>query len=73
MKQLKLWDNENKQWLNVMSIFFNKEGNPEKITACKEGDNPLSDGWYDIKEDDLKNVAIKGCISFNEELIPKKK
>lgn len=71
MSELKIWDNHNKQWLEPMAIFFGKDGKPWKINACIPGEDPLTDGWYDLHGEDLKKVAITGGISFNKNLIPK--
>lgn len=70
MERLQLWDNHNKQWLDIMSIQFDGEGKPTRIGAIVPGDDPLSDGWYNLEGDDLDKVAIKGSINFNTELIP---
>lgn len=70
MSRLQLWDNNNKQWLEIMSIFFDKDGNPSKITAIVPGHDPIKNGWYNIEGEDLKKVAIQGTINLNTELIP---
>jgi hypothetical protein len=40
-----------------------------KIDAVKVGEDPLSDGWYDIQGEDLKKVAIIGDFEYNVELL----
>ena len=71
--KIKIWDNHNKQWLEPMSIFFGKDNTIWRITACKEGEDPLSDGWYDLQNKDLESISIIGDISFNTHLLPQKK
>lgn len=66
---MKIWDNHNKQWLEPMAIFFGIDNVIWKISACKPGENPIEDGWYDIQGDDLKKIAIVGEISLNSELL----
>ena len=67
-----IWDNHNKQWLQPMAIFFGEDGVIWKINAVKPGEDPLSDGWYDLQGDDLKKIAI--CdIKCNTKLLPKNK
>ena len=68
---IKIWDNHNKQWLEPMVINFGKEGLIWRVTACKPGEDPLSDGWYDLEGEDLKKIAITGDINMNIELLPK--
>jgi len=68
---IKIWDNHNKQWLEPMKINFGKDGIIWRVTACKPGEDPISDGWYSIIDDGLKKIAIIGDISMNVELIPK--
>lgn len=67
---IKIWDNHNQQWLEPMAIFFGKDNAICRVNACKEGDDPLSKGWYDLQGDDLKKIAIIGDINCNKELIP---
>jgi len=71
---MKIWDNHNKQWLDVTSIYFkNNESNERvvwRITAIKPGDDALSDGWYDIQGEDLNQIAIDDMVKMNTELLP---
>lgn len=55
---IKIWDNKNEQWLEPMVIFFGKDDSIWRVQACKPGDDPLSDGWYDIQGEALKNITI---------------
>jgi len=68
---LKIWDSHNSQWLEPIAIYFGKDGVICRVTACKPGDDPLSDGWYNLKGDDLKKIAIIGELKMNKELLPK--
>ena len=68
---IKIWDDHNKQWLEPMSINFDRENNICRLCACKPGDDPLSDGWYDLKGDDLSEISIVGDLNMNVELFPK--
>ena len=70
---IKIWDSRNQQWLEPMSIFFGKENTIWKIDAVKVGEDPLSDGWYDIQGEDLKKVAIIGDFEYNVELLSNSK
>ena len=70
---IKIWDSVNNQWLEPMAIFFGKENTVWKVTACKIGEDPLSDGWYDLHGDDLKKIAITGSFSWNTHLLPSTK
>lgn len=67
---IKIWDDHNKQWLEPMAIYFGKDNTIWKVTACKPGEDPLSDGWYDFVGDDLSMIAITGEFKFNENLLP---
>lgn len=67
---IKIWDNHNKQWLEPMVIYFGKDNTICNIHACIPGDDPVSDGWYDLKGDDLKKIAIVGEVNYNTELLP---
>ncbi len=67
---IKIWDNHNKQWLEPMTICFGKDNVIWKITACVPGQDPLTDGWYDLKGDDLNKIAIVGNINYNTNLLP---
>ena len=53
-----------------MAIFFGKDNTVWKVTACKIGEEPLSDGWYDLQGDDLKKIAIVGDFNWNLDLLP---
>lgn len=66
---IKIWDDYNKQWLEPIAIFFGKDNSIWRVTACKVGDDPLSNGWYDLQNEDLKKIAIIGDINWNEHLI----
>ena len=68
---IKIWDNQNKQWLDPMAIYFGKDNIISKIQACAPIPDPLSDGCYDIEGDDLKKVAIIGDINYNTDLLLK--
>lgn len=67
---IKIWDNHNQQWLEPMAIFFGKGNTVWKVTACKIGEDPLSDGWYDLQGDDLKKIAVVGDFNWNVDLLP---
>lgn len=67
---IKIWDNHNKQWLEPISIFFGKDNTIWRVTACKPGENALSDGWYDLQGEDLNKIAITGELNYNTELLP---
>lgn len=67
---IKIWDNHNKQWLEPISIFFEKDNTIGRVTACKIGEDPLTDGWYDLKGEDLKKIAIVGDFNWNTDLLP---
>lgn len=41
-----------------MAIFFGKENTIWKVTACTIDAEPLSDGWYDLQGDDLKQIQF---------------
>ena len=68
---VKIWDNSNKQWLEPMVIFFGKGNSIWKVQAVVPGEDPLSDGWYDLTGNDLQEISITGDIEFNPELLPK--
>lgn len=62
---MKIWDNKNKRWLIVMSIFFDDD-KIYKITAHEEGvKDVLKDGWYNIEGEDLKHIVIDTNIKHN--------
>lgn len=67
---VKIWDSHNRQWLEPMAIFFDKENTIRRLTACKTGSDPISDGWYDLQGEDLKKVAIVGDFNWNTNLLP---
>lgn len=67
---IRIWDSHNEQWLEPVSIFFGKESTIWRVTACKEGEDPLTDGWYDLQGEDLEKISIVGDISFNAHLLP---
>ena len=67
---MKIWDAWNKQWLEVMAIYFGKDGSIWKIDACDIGSDPLSDGWYDLQGVDLDYIAIDENLRINTHLIP---
>ena len=64
-------DNHNNQWLEPIAIYLDKDNVICRVTACKLGDEPLSDGWYDLQGDDLNKIAIIGDFKFNIDLLPK--
>jgi hypothetical protein len=70
---IKIWDSRNRQWLEPMSIYFGKENTIWKIDAVKAGEDPLSDGWYDIQGEDLKKIAVIGDIKHNVHLVENEK
>ena len=70
---IKIWDSRNSQWLEPMSIYFGKKNTIWKINAVKVGEDPLSNGWYDIQGEDLKKVAIIGDFEYNVELLSNSK
>lgn len=53
----KIIDNFNNQVLTPMSIYY-KDGEVVQVKACKPNDDPLRDGWYDLKGDDLKHIEV---------------
>ena len=67
---VKIWDNYNKQWLEPMMICFRRDGVVSKVSACVVGADPISDGWFDIQGEDLRQIAITGEVSFNAYLLP---
>jgi len=68
---IKIWDNANKQWLEPMAIFFGKDNTIYMVHACKPNEDPIVDGWYTIKGEQLKKIAITGDIKHNTKLLPK--
>jgi hypothetical protein len=70
---IKIWDSRNRQWLEPMAIYFGKENTIWKIDAVKVGEDPLSDGWYDIQGEDLKKIAVIGDINHNVHLVENEK
>lgn len=69
-KEKNLDNSQNQQWLEPMAIFFDKDNTIWRVTACKIGEEPISDGWYDLQGDDLKNIAIVGDFNWNADLLP---
>lgn len=69
--KIKIWDSHNKQWLEPMAIYFGKDNIIWKVQAIVPGDDPLSDGWYDLHGKDLEKISISGDLSLNPELMPK--
>lgn len=67
---VKIWDNYNKQWLEPVTIFFGKDNTIWRVTACEPGNDPLTEGWYDIEGDKLKYIALTGDVNFNTDIIP---
>lgn len=65
---IKIWDKQNKKWLEPMAIYF-KDNNICHVSVYKAGDNPLHDEWYDIKGDDLDKIAIIGKFDYNTDLL----
>lgn len=53
-----------------MVIYFGKDNVIWKIDACKIGDDPLSDGWYNLQGEDLKKIAVVGDLNINTHLLP---
>lgn len=68
---IKIWDTHNKQWLEPMAIYFGRDNLIWKVDAIIPGADPLSDGWYDLRGDDLKKISITGDIMLNPKLMPK--
>jgi len=52
-----------------MSIFFGDDGFIWKVDAKIPGQDPVSDGWYSLRGDDLKKISIIGGIDYNTELL----
>ena len=71
--QIKIWDNHNKQYLELMSIIFGNDNEISKIIACVPNKDPLTNGWYNIEGKDLKKISITGIITLNPQLMPKEK
>jgi len=67
--KIEIWDDHNKQWLEPITIFFGKDNTIWRVTACKVGEDPLSDGWYDLQGEDLKKIAIVGDLNWNLNLL----
>ena len=67
---IKIWDNQNKQWLQPLAIFFGEDNTIWKVSAIKPNEDPLSDGWYNIQGEDLSKIAITGSINHNTNLLP---
>lgn len=69
---MKLWNNVEKKWLDVTTIYFNNEGEIIKIVAHEQitDYNPLKHGWFDIEGDDLLKVSIKDTINHNTSIYP---
>lgn len=67
---MKLWDNHNKQWLVITAIYFDQEGNIERIIANVQGQCELGDPFYNIEGDDLKKIAINQNIVHNKNILP---
>jgi len=66
---IRIYDHHNKQWLEPMSIFFGDDGFIWKVDAKIPGQDPVSDGWYSLRGDDLKKISIIGGIDYNTELL----
>jgi hypothetical protein len=54
-----------------MAIYFGRDNLIWKVDAIIPGADPLSDGWYDLRGDDLKKISITGDIMLNPKLMPK--
>lgn len=67
---VKIWDNQNKQWLDPIDIRFDRNNLIASVSAIKPGDDPLKDGWYKIEGDDLNKIAIQGMINMNLHNLP---
>lgn len=74
-KPIRIWDNQNKQWLVPMAIFFAGEEAETiwKVVAKKPNEDPLKDGYYNLEGEDLKKISIIGEIKHNIDLLPKDK
>lgn len=68
---MKIWDNHNKQWLIVTGIYFNQNGDVERITANVPGQGELGDPFYNIYGKDLDKVGIHCTVTHNEKIVPK--
>jgi len=68
--QVRIWDTNSSCWLEPIAIFFGYGGTIWRVLACKQGETPLLDGWYDLQGEDLGKIAITGGISFNQHLLP---
>jgi hypothetical protein len=67
---MRIWDKYNKQWLEPSAIFFDNQGKIARVTAVKPGDDPLSDGWYDLQGKDLDQISIDSTIKHNVQDYP---
>lgn len=67
---MRVWDNMNKQWLIVMFLFLDDDGNVFHCRAKTPGSTPMVDGWYDFNEEKLNHISINGPVVLNPELMP---
>lgn len=71
---IKIWSVKLKKWLVPISIYFYE--NAERIwriEATEINQNPLKDGWYIFKDNEINDIAIVGDINLNLHLLPTKK
>lgn len=68
---MQLWDNINKQWLIIMWLFLDDDGNLFHVRAHVKGESPLDHGWFDFKGEKLEHISINGAISHNPDMAPR--
>lgn len=66
---VKIFDHTNKQWLEPIAIYFGKDNLIWRVEANIPGEDPISDGWYMFKNEDLCKISIIGEINHNIELL----
>lgn len=67
---IKIWDNDEKQWLKPIEIRFDINGDISHVYGYLEGEDPCKDGYFEFFGSYLSNVAIYGNIVLNPELLP---
>lgn len=68
---MQLWDNINKQWLVVMWLFLDDDGELFHVRAKTPGSLPIEDGWYDFNGDKLEHISINGVVNHNPDMAPR--